>query len=160
MPLRPCPIFPLYAAGLALVELVLVLIVAGILAAYAAPRFSSPAALTVTHQADALARDLRHAQQLALAWNRALRFTTVANGYSVACVTAGAAPCDVAPVIDPARAGGFQANTVNGITLSAATVDLDRLGRPSAATAIYLSGGDGTASVNINAVGGFVSRTP
>lgn len=147
-------------AGFTLTEVIVVLIVAGILAAYAVPRFSSPAAMTVPQQADTLIRDLRHAQQLALAWNRSLRFTTVANGYNVVCVTAGTAPCNVTPVIDPARAGAFQANTVNGIGLSAATIDFDTLGRPNAAAAITVSGGGASKTVNVAAISGFVSRTP
>lgn len=136
------------------------LVVAAILAAYAVPKFSSAAAMTVPQQADALVRDLRHAQQLALAWNRPLRFTVSTSGYSVACVTAGAAPCDVSPVQDTARAGGFQATTVNGIALSVATIDFDTLGRPGAAAAITVSGGGVSKTVNVAAISGFVSRTP
>lgn len=138
----------------------MVLVVVGVLAAYAVPRFSGSAEMTYTHQADALMRDLRHAQQLAIAWNRPLRFTVTASDYSVACVTAGAAPCDVSPVVDPARGGSFQVSAISGIAFGATSIDLDTLGRPNAAAAIAVTGGGQTASVNINAVGGFVSRTP
>ena len=151
-----------YAAGFSLIELVMVLVIVSIIAAYAVPQFSDRAAMTVPQQADALIRDLRHAQQLALSWNRPLRFTVSASGYSVACAPGapGTAPCNVSPVQDPARGGGFQATTVNGIVLSPATIDFDTLGRPNVAAAIDVSGGGLTKTVNVAAISGFVSRTP
>lgn len=148
------------AAGFSVLELVMVIVIVGVLAAYAVPRFDNRAAITVPQQADALIRDLRHAQQLAMAWNRPLRFTVTPTDYSVACVTAGVAPCDVAPVRDPARAGAFQVNPVNNVGFTAATIDFDSLGRPNAATAIIVSGGGVTKTVNVAAISGFISRTP
>lgn len=142
----------------------MVLGVVGILAAYAIPRVTAPAAFTVYYQADALVRDIRHAQQLALAWNRPLRFMTTASGYSVACAAPGAAPCNVSPVNDPSRGAPFSVTATNGLAITnGVTINLDAWGRPGAAATINVSDNatppTKVATVNINA-GGFVWRSP
>lgn len=139
----------------------MVLVVVGIVAIYAVPQASAPAAFTAYYQADTLVRDLRHAQQLALAWNRPLTLTTTASGYAVACTTAGTAPCDVSPVNDPSRGGPFAVTATSGVTLqNPVTINFDTWGRPTAAAAINVTGAGQTATVNINAIGGYVWRTP
>lgn len=152
------------AAGFSLIELVMVLVIVGVVAAYAVPKFSSPAAATVSHQADRLLRDARHAQQLATAWRKRLR--VVADGtsiYIVACATETTAPCNATlggPVTDPATGQPFRVTTQNGITVAAATAEFTSLGRATATTNFVLTGGAVIATVTVNATSGFVSASP
>ena len=143
----------------------MVLVVVGIVAVYAVPRVNAPGAYTAYYQADVLVRDIRHAQQLALAWNRALTLTTTASGYSVACTTpSGTPPCNASPVNDPSRGGAFAVTAKTGVAItSGVTISFDTWGRPGAVAAISVTD-DATpptqvATVNVNA-GGYVWRTP
>lgn len=159
----PRPI-PSRLAGFTIVELVMVLIVVSVLALYAVPSVNAPASLTVHQQADALVRDLRHTQQLATAWRKRLRL--VADGsstYVVSCVGDTNAPCSAVaggPVTDPATGEPFSVTTQSGVTIAAATAEFTSFGRPIAAASFGLSGGGDSATVTVNAVGGFVSAAP
>src|SRR5215213_4273363 len=124
-------------AGFTLVEMVIVMVVLGVLSAYALMANSSPAAYTMLSQAQKMAADIRHAQALASTWGRSLRITAVAgtNGtYSVSCVSTGASPCDVSPVINPATGSTFMVSLQRNVALTGpASLDIDSLGKPSAA---------------------------
>lgn len=154
----------LRADGFSLIELVMVLVVVGILAAYAIPSVTAPSSFTLHQQADALVRDLRHTQQLATAYRKRLRL--VANGsdtYTVACATDTTAPCNAAvggPMTDPATGQPYSVTTQNGVTVSAGTAEFTSFGQPAAAATFSLSGGGDTATVTVSATGGFVSATP
>ena len=117
-------------------------------------------------QAERLRDDLRHMQLLAMTWNQSLRLTVTAAAppnpaqYSVACVIAGAAPCNAIPVLDPGRAGLFLVNLEPGLDLglligagASLSLDMDPLGRPR----------NGAALINANSTftvsGGGVART-
>ena len=151
-------------AGFSLIEVVMVLVVVGILAAYAIPSITAPSSLTLHQQADALVRDLRHTQQLATAYRKRLRL--VANGsdtYTVACVTDTTAPCNAAvggPMTDPATGQPYSVTTQNGVTVSSGIAEFTSFGQPTAAASFSLSGGGDTATVTVLATGGFVSATP
>lgn len=142
----------------------MVVVVVGVLAAYAVPRFNSPAAATVGHQADRLLRDARHAQQLATAWRKRLRLVADGSGtYLVTCATDTTAPCNAAPgnpVTDPATGQPFSVTTQNGITVAAATAEFTSLGRAVSTTNFVLTGDTETATVTVDAISGFVSAAP
>lgn len=106
-------------------------------------------------QAERLRNDLRHVQMLAVTWNQALRVTAAANSYSVGCVTAGASPCDVSPVIDPANGRPYLVTLEAGLSLAGPgfALDLDALGRPKNGAALITSNATFTVS------GGSVSRS-
>lgn len=147
------------ARGFTLVELVAALVLVAVLGAVALGHWRGPET-RLGYQADRLARDLRHAQFLALAWERPLRFTPSAGGYSVRCVTAGPAPCDRVPVADPASGRPFQV-ILDGTTLAGPAVEFDTLGRPGsggvllAATRTWvLSGGGGSVTVSLQPLTG------
>jgi prepilin-type N-terminal cleavage/methylation domain-containing protein len=158
-------------AGFSLTELVMVMVLVGIVATYAVARSSGHASTVGSEQAAQLARDLRHTQMLAATWGKPLVFTATANGYSVACATAGAAPCNVSPVIDPARGAAFSVDVryPNGpsyptnASLTAGSVRFDSLGRPStgvtvqtSSTAFTLSAGGISSTVTVNGITGLV----
>ncbi len=78
-----------------LVELVAVLVIIGIVAAVAGPRFFDNAVFTERGYADEIAASLRYARRIAIASDCNVRFTVNAAGYSAAqptvrCITAGA----------------------------------------------------------------------
>lgn len=157
---------PAAAGGWTLTELVIVLVVASIMTTVVVVRSLPPKQPQALMQAERLRDDLRQMQLLAMTWNQSLRVTVTAAAppnparYSVACVTAGAAPCDAIPVLDPGRAGLFQVNLEPGLDLSlligagaSASLDMDPLGRPRNGAA--LTGANATFTIT----GGGVART-
>jgi len=156
MPRSPCTV---RIRGFTLLELVIVLVILGTLAAFAIPRFS-PSDNTVAAQADRLARDLRHAQALALNQGRTLDFyVQSATTYRV---TFGGST-----ITDPATMQAYLVTLDNSVTLTGTDTGFDSLGRPVAAGSLLgaarvftLTGSSRTATVNLSPVTGFVTVTP
>jgi MSHA pilin protein MshC len=114
-----------------MVELVAVLVIVGIVAAMAAPRFFDNAVFTERGYADEIAASLRYARRIAIASDCNVRFTVNAGGYSAAqptvpCVTGGA--WGVA-VQSPDRRDLANA-TPNGVAIGAAVIEFLPTGRP------------------------------
>jgi MSHA pilin protein MshC len=135
--------------GFTLLELVAVLLLLGILSTSLFLRWS-PGASTLNAQADQLARTLRHAQSLALAQGRSLRF-------AVQSATAYAITDGAATITDPQ--GAVQSYTLaNGVTLTGSDLDFDSL--IATAQSWTLSGAGATANVSVSPLTGFVAVTP
>jgi MSHA pilin protein MshC len=145
--------------GFTLIELVIVLVILSIMAAFALPRMATTDT-TVAAQADRLARDLRHAQAMAMNQGRTLSFDIQAPAaYRVA--DSGTT------VTDPASMEAFLITLDNGVTVAGTDIDFDSLGRPASAGTLLsapriytLSGTSKTASVTLSPVTGFVSVSP
>jgi type II secretory pathway pseudopilin PulG len=132
---------PRSCGGWTIAELVIVIVVTSIIAYVTLVRFRPLDPQTI-QVAERLRNDLRHMQMLALTWGQPLRMTVTTGlngGYSVSCVTAGAAPCNVSPVIDPATGKSFSVSlNPAGTPLTAGVaaagpgfnLDFDALGRP------------------------------
>jgi prepilin-type N-terminal cleavage/methylation domain-containing protein len=151
------------SAGFTLIELVVVLVIVSILAVMVAVSVPTNAEATLSDQANLLARHLRHAQTLAMTWDRPLRFTPAGGTYSVYCVTAGSAPCTstVIPVTDPATGQPFTTTLDFGASVAGATVDFGTRGQPSAARTYTLSAAGATnRTVTVSALTGFVTVSP
>jgi prepilin-type N-terminal cleavage/methylation domain-containing protein len=146
--------------GFTLIELVLVLVILGTLSAYALPRWE-PADTTVAAQADRLARDLRHAQALAMNQGRTLRFDVQSPAAYRVTDASGTT------VTDPADQQAFQVSLDNNVTLGGSDTEFDSLGRPVSAGSLLaadrdftLNGNAATATVTLSAVTGFVVIAP
>lgn len=149
--------------GFTFVEVVMIVVIAAVLISLAILRFR-PLDVQSYQQADGLRNDLRHMQMLAITWGRPLRLTTAAGSYSVACVTAGAVPCNVSPVIDPATGKSFSVTLQTGLTLAGPgfNLDFDALGRPKNGAALTttnstftISGGASVPNVVVSPTTGF-----
>ena len=146
--------------GFTLIELIIVLAIIGSMAAIALPRWA-PEDTTVAAQADRLARDLRHAQAMAMSQARTLTLDIQgASTYRV--IDSGSMT-----VSDPATQQLFQVSMDNNVTVSGADTGFDSLGRPvaggvllPAARVFTVSGSSTTATVTVSAVTGFISVTP
>lgn len=142
--------------GVTLIEIILVLVLLGITAAAIAPAWNS-AQLNLNRQSDLLARNLRHAQALAIHRATALTIDLSASAYSVK---------DGASVItDPATGDPFTVTLEDGVTFSSFTdFDLDSLGRPSNGVSLIssdttqtLTGGSRSRVITITPLTGSVS---
>jgi len=144
-----------------LIELIIVIVVLGILSAYAAMKTVSPADVTLPSQAQKMATDLRHAQTLASTWGASLVVSAGGSAYSVSCLTASAsAPCNASPVIDPASGAAFSVGLQQGVSFispTSATLTFNSLGQPSAAASYTLSSGSSTNTVAVAAMSGKVT---
>lgn len=141
-----------FSAGWTLFELTIVLVVAAGMVFFAVRTFQ-PADALALEQAERLRNDLRQAQMHAITWGKELRVSLPsASSYSIACVSAGAAPCNAATVVALEQ----------GLTLAGPTLDFDALGRPVSggslitANAVYtISGGGAARTVSVTPITGF-----
>ena len=145
--------------GFTLLELVMVIVIIGVLAAIAVPRMSLTDS-SVHAQAAQVARDIRHVQMLAMSQGRTLTFQSLGSSYR--CVDSTSVI-----VTDPTTQQPFTYPLKNGVTLSVGTVNFDSLGRPvTAATPIAsavsytVTGSSQTAGLSITPITGFVTVTP
>ncbi|HET9446463.1 MAG TPA: GspH/FimT family pseudopilin [Steroidobacteraceae bacterium] len=119
------------SGGFTLVELVAVLVITGVVAAYAGPRLFANGAFTERGYADEIAASLRYARRIAIASDCNVRFTVTAAGYNAAqptvrCNTGGAWGV---PVRAPDRR--VLANvTPNGVAVAAAVIEFRPTGAP------------------------------
>ncbi len=151
---------PFHHRGFTLIELIMVLVILGVLSAYVLARWS-PGDSAVHAEAAQLARDLRHAQALAMSLGTPLDFVASGGGYSVTDGTS--------IIQDPSRGEPFLHTLANGVNRggTCGTVRFDTLGRPLsggnlmiAACTHTLSGPSVSSTVTLTPVTGFVMVSP
>jgi len=141
--------------GFTLVELIVVMAIAGILAAVAMPRLVGRNGFDSRGYADQLAATVRYAQKLAVAQRRDV-FVHVTAGQASLCYLA-AAPCTT-PAPGPGGENPYAVTAPAGVVLSpATTLGFDAGGRPDiAATLDILVNGAGTYRVRVERETGYV----
>jgi len=159
--------------GFTLIELVMVIMLIGIIAVFAAPRMVDVIGTKASAFRDKLKTDIRYAQNLAMTRNRRTRVyfngtgpapvTAPAMGYTVGIDSSGTGDCSAfALAIDPAGGGNLSVTLdigdYRGITVPAPSItclEYDSLGRPyncgGAACSLVLLAAAMTADVNNDA---------
>lgn len=151
------------ASGFTVLELVLVLVMVGVLAAYAAPRLFTVQSIALPASAAQLAASIRYTQSLAMSRGQRYRINFTGATYQITDMggapivqplTAGTAAVSLAPAtlsgFNPPLTGGYVAFDGRGVPYVSATA-------PLAGTAtITLTSGAEVASVSVAAETGHV----
>lgn len=142
--------------GFTLVELLLVMVIAGILAAVAVPRLTQRSAFDTRGFADQLAASVRFAQKLAIAQRREVYVHLTASGATL-CYAA-AAPCaDPAP--GPGGEKPYVVTAPAGVSVASpvAALGFDAGGRPGIAARLDIQvNGSGAHVVQVERETGYV----
>ena len=143
-------------SGFTMVELVSVIVIAGILAALVGPRFFTASTFASRGFADAAAGFLRYAQKLAIARHASVTVQIAGDGLSL-CASAGKPCADANPWPGPQGDTPYRADVPSGVTLagSAASVGFDDQGRPSGGVTLSITG-DTTRTLTVEAETGYV----
>jgi MSHA pilin protein MshC len=157
MSLRP----PARRGGFTLPELVMTIVVVGILAVMAAPRFMSWTGFASRGFYDEAQGVVRLAQKTAIAWRRTIFVCVSATDVSAISNSNCAAPVPLVP--PPTTSGGVLKSTApSGVTLSpVGNFSFDGLGRPSATYTITLTStitGDPARQIVVEAQTGYAHR--
>lgn len=143
------------SAGFTLIESILVIVVLGIISAYAIPSGFNDSRMTLDAQGKTMASHLQRAQLLATTTGQRVYFCAASTGYRILvndnCTTS------TAPVVDVT----FDKQVT--LPSSPASLSFDSLGQPSAAVSFVLSSapaGSGAITVSTASVTGLVSISP
>ncbi len=146
--------------GFTLVELVVVLVILGIMAAVAAPRFFDDRAFLQRGYYEELASALKYSQKLAVASGCPVRFSLTSGGYDARQQAATSGTCDTSDstwgtTVRLADGQTLSGTVPTGVVVSpAVTVTFDALGRTNLGSDQNVS--VGPFSLTITAESGFV----
>ena len=146
------------AAGFTLTELVMVMIIAGILSAFAIARINTQSFDTEGF-ANRAAAMVRYAQKLAIAQRRTVFVVTTVGPPSHIKLCYADATC-ATPVREPPGTNAFAYDAPSGIALSAASFSFSALGKPTPGPVTITVTGDGTKTITIAAETGYVQYVP
>lgn len=137
--------------GFTLLELIVALVIVGVLAIVALPRFSGPVTFNTRGFADQVGAALRFAQKAAIA-RRGFTCVTIASS-SLALAAGTSATCG-APLAIPGKSGSVLLAPA-GVTLSPATLYFTALGKAVPGTAVTVTG-DISVTISIEGETGYV----
>lgn len=155
---------PRQSRGFTVVELITTVVILGIVAAIAAPRFFTTSSFETAGFAAEVRAGLRHAQATALASGCSIRASLGSGGF-VLQRWSGGSDCNdrSGSLVTVARAGGgtYSASVPSGLAVSTSALYFDSMGRPrDASTGTLLASAQsltvGTETITVNAETGFV----
>lgn len=149
-------LLPQRGIGFTIVELVVVITIAGIIALVAIPRFVGVDSFKSRGFYDEAQSVVRFAQKTAVAWRRPVYVCVTATEVSAH----SAAGC-ASQLPHPVTGGLLKANAPNGVTLSAANFSFDSGGRPTPNAAVTITltstiAGDPARQIVVEAETGYV----
>ncbi len=162
VPTTPYPKAPSRPTGFTMVELVIVIVIMGILASIAAPRFFERNAFDERGYYEDTLAALRYAQKLAVATGCQVQDTITVSSYTLnqgtTCVRgAFTATPFTSNVFNPGNPGTAYTKTApSSLTLSPATLKFNGLGQASSGPTITLMGTPDTRTITVVTETGFV----
>ena len=133
--------------GFSLLELVVVMVLAGILAAVAIPRFTNSESKASWYSEQVKAA-LRYAQRQAVAQRRSVYVCVAPTSVTLAYVSG----CATSLLVQPGSTVPYSLPAPSDVALSASTFSFDSLGRPSSVPALNVAG----HSITVEAETGYV----
>lgn len=145
--------------GFTLVELVMTMIIIGILAVVALPRFDLLGGFDEIGYRDQVKATLEYARKAAVAQRRSVRVTLAGNGLTIDIqrqTPEGEGTASWAALSLPGTSTN-QITAPGAVTLTGpATLTFDPLGRPAATSYTYMVTGDSSATITVEAETGYV----
>lgn len=139
--------------GFTLVELITTLVIAGVLAVYAAPRFMGSTIFQSRGFSDQVQASVRYAQKVAIAQNRFVCVTIAGNNLTLTLGSTNACGTNLQSL---SGGGNYLINAPSNITVTNASFNFNAIGRPSAVQNIAISGGGITTTIVVEAETGYV----
>ena len=124
---RPC-------GGFTIVELVVTITIAGLLAAIVVPRFIGVSGFDSRAYYDEAKGVVRFAQKTAIAWRRSVFVCVTATS-----ISAGTAAGCGTPIVNPVTGAGLSRSAPGGVTLTTTAFSFDSAGRPSPNAAVTIT---------------------
>jgi MSHA pilin protein MshC len=140
--------------GFTLVELIMTMVIVGVLAVYAAPRFLGSSVFQSRGFSDQVQASLRYAQKVAIAQNRFVCVNITTN--NTLALTLGATNACGTNLQSLSGGANYTIKAPSGITVANANFFFDVIGRPSLAQSIAVAGGGMTTTIIVEAETGYV----